>query len=401
MIRGNVSRAKTPPCGMQPAVVNPIYLDNNSTTRIDPRVAEAMHQCYLAGCANPASQHQLGQKGRRMLERARDSIAHTLGCRVCDLHPDQVIFTSGGTEANNLAILGLVGRTPGRVIISAVEHSSVAGPALRLERLGFDVQRVAVTRDGVVRLDHFRELLTRDTRLVSIMLGNNETGVLQPVREIASLCRSAGVPMHTDAVQAVGKLPVRLRDLGVTALSVGAHKFHGPCGIGALIVHHGTKLEPLLAGGLQQHGLRPGTEPVALVVGFEKALALWAAEAYERTERLTRLRDHLEQSILRDVPQAVIVGAGAPRLPHTSNIALPGADRQTLLMALDVAGVACSTGSACASGSSEPSPVLRAMGLPPEIVNSALRFSLGADSTDGEVEEAASRICRVFRELRR
>ena len=300
-------------------MASPIYLDNNSTTRIDPRVAEAMHQCYLSGCANPASQHQPGQKCRRLLERARDTIAQVLGCQVCDLHPDQVIFTSGGTEANNLALFGLVGRQPGRVLISAIEHSSVAGPAQRLSQVGFDVRPVRVTSDGVVDLQHFRELLTPETRLVSIMLGNNETGVLQPVREIASLCRPLGIPVHTDAVQVVGKLPVRLRDLGVTALSIGAHKFHGPCGIGALVLRHDARLEPLLTGGFQQAGLRPGTEPVALAVGLEKAVTLWAAEAYERTQRLTRLRDRLEQIILRDLPDAVINGRALPacRTPAT------------------------------------------------------------------------------------
>jgi cysteine desulfurase len=381
--------------------MNPIYLDNNATTRIDPRVAEAMHQCYLAGCANPASQHQPGQKCRRILERARETVAQTLGCQVCDLHPDQVIFTSGGTEANNLAILGLTGREPGRVIISAIEHSSVAGPALRLRNLGFDVQTIRVSADGVVDRDHFSALFTPQTRLVSVMLGNNETGVLQPVREIAALCRNAGVPIHTDAVQVVGKLPVRLRDLGVTALSVGAHKFHGPCGIGALLVHQGTKLEPLLTGGLQQHGLRPGTEPVALAVGLEKALSLWAAEAYDRAERLTRLRTRLEQGLVGELPDVVINGSKAPRLPHTANVAFPGVDRQALLMALDVAGIACATGSACASGSTEPSPVLQAMGLPAEIINSSLRFGLGADTTDREIDEAVCRISRAVRELRR
>lgn len=377
-----------------------IYLDNNSTTRIDPRVADAIHECLRAGYGNPASQHRLGRQSRRVLEQARDTVGRILGCHLSDIHADRVVFTSGGTEANNLALLGLAGHPPGRVIVSAIEHPSVSGPAEQLARLGFDVRRVRVSRDGVVQIDHLRELLNQDTRLVSVMLANNETGVLQPVAEMAEICGQAGVSMHTDAVQVVGKLPVHFRRLGVTALSLAGHKFHGPRGIGALVVRSDVKLSPQLFGGFQQEGLRPGTESVALAVGLSRALELWEQESESRQQRMAALRDRLEHGIRAEVPDVVINGSSAVRLPHTINLSFPGVDRQALLMALDLAGIACSAGSACASGSSEPSPVLLAMGLPPEITVGAIRISLGADSTAEEIQQAIRCISNIIKDLR-
>jgi len=377
-----------------------IYLDNNATTRIDPRVAHAIHECHLAGHVNPASQHRLGRRTRSVLEQARDTVGRILGCHLSDIHADKILFTSGGTEANNLALLGLAGQPPGRVIISAIEHPSVAGPAEQLARLGFDVQRVRVSREGVVHVDHLRELLTHDTRLVSVMLANNETGVLQPVSEIAGICAQAGVSVHTDAVQAVGKQAVDFRRLGVAAVSLAAPKFHAPRGIGALILRPDVALSPLLFGGFQQEGLRPGTESVALAVGLSRALELWEEEGPSRQQRMTALRDRLEKGIRAELPDVVINGASAPRLPHTTNLSFPGIERQALLMALDLAGLACSAGSACASGASEPSSVLLEMGLPPEITSGAIRISLGADSTAEEIDQAIRLICITVRDLR-
>jgi cysteine desulfurase len=380
--------------------MNPIYLDNNATTRIDPRVAQAMHECYLAGHVNPASQHHFGRQTRRVLEQARESVGQILGCHLSDTRADRVVFTSGGTEANNLALLGLAGQPPGHVLVSAIEHPSVLGPAERLTQLGFEVGRIHVSRDGIVQPDHLRELLRSDTRLVSVMLGNNETGVLQPVPELAEICAEAGVPLHTDAVQVVGKLPVHFRRLGVTAMSLTAHKFHGPRGVGALVLRPEARINPLLFGGFQQEGLRPGTESVALTVGLCRALELWAAESDARQQRMTALRDQLENAIRAELRHVVINGLAAPRLPHTVNLCFPGIDRQTLLMALDFAGVACSSGSACASGSSEVSPVLLAMGLGPEITSGSIRISVGADSTAAEIGEASRRICNTVKDLR-
>lgn len=377
-----------------------IYLDNNATTRIDARVARAMLECQLAGYANPASQHAAGRRARRVLEQARETVQRILGCHLADIRADRLVFTSGGTEANNLAILGLAGQPPGRVLISAIEHPSVTGPAEHLARLGFDVQRIRVASDGVVQVDHLHELLRPDTRLVSVMLGNNETGVLQPIEQIAAICARWGVPVHTDAVQVVGKLRVSFRALGVTAMSLTAHKLHGPRGVGALVVRADAPIRPILFGGAAQDGLRPGTEAVALAVGLCRALELWAAQAEARRQRMTALRHRLERAIRARHPDVVINGSAAPRLPHVTSLCFPGIERQALMMALDVAGIACSNGAACASGSSEPSPVLLAMGLDPEIVAGSIRLSLGADSTDVEIDEVSRRICRVVNNLR-
>jgi len=377
-----------------------IYLDHNATTPIDPEVVRAMDECYAAAYANPASQHETGRRARQVLEDAREGIAKILGADLAGSHPHRLIFTSGGTEANNLAIIGLCGKQPGRLVRSAIEHPSVAGPADHLAQQGRAVRQLRVTPDGVVDLNHLRQMLAEPTRLVSVMLGNNETGVLQPVKEIAEVCRHADVPLHTDAVQVVGKLPVDFRELGVDAMTVSAHKFHGPRGIGALIVRHGVALEPILFGGFQQLGLRCGTEPVALAVGMHRALQRWQAEADQRAARMAQLRIRLETLLQEGYPELVINGSHSPRLPHTTNVSFPGLDRQALLMALDLAGVACSTGSACASGSAEPSPVLVAMGCEKAVVEGSLRISLGATTTAAEVAEAAGRILRVAGDLR-
>ncbi len=254
-----------------------IDLDHNATTPIHPEVAQAMAQCYLAGYGNAASSHRHGRRARQVLEDAREGIGQLLGANMTGVQADRIVLTSGGTEANNIALLGLCGDPPGRVIISAVEHPSVLGPAQQLQRKGFDVQRLRVHSTGVVDLEHFREILTPETRLVSVMLANNETGVLQPIDRIAQQCRAQGIPLHTDAVQAVGKVPVHFRALQVTALTVTAHKFHGPRGIGALIVQRHQALRGLMTGGVQQMGIRPGTEPIELAVGLHHAPALLAA----------------------------------------------------------------------------------------------------------------------------
>ncbi len=377
-----------------------IYLDHNATTPILPEVVGAMADYHAAGHANPSSPHQLGREARRVLEAARLGIARLLGANVTGPDADRLIFTSGGTEANNLALRGMVGQAPGRVVISAIEHPSLVGAAAYLAQQGYDIQRLSVSHDGVVQPDQLSGLLGEKTRLVSVMLGNNETGVLQPVGELAARCHELGIAMHTDAVQVVGKLLVNFRSLGVSALSISAHKFHGPSGIGALLVRSGTQLEPILFGGFHEWGLRPGSQSVALAVGMHRALELWYAERQARQERMTALRDRLEDLLRAGVPEVVVNGGNAQRLPHTSNISFPGLDRQALLMALDLAGVACSTGSACASGSSEPSPVLLAMGCPKAVTGGALRLSIGATTTVEEVERAADCILRVAKDLR-
>jgi cysteine desulfurase len=381
---------------------SPLYLDHNSTTPIDARVVEAMERCWREGLANPASQHFAGRKARKAIEEAREGIAEILGAQVGGMTADRLIFTSGGTEANNLALFGLMeAAAPGsRVVISAIEHPSITAAAEVLQRRGVDVQKLPVDGSGVVEVQKLDELLDRPTALVSVMLANNETGVLQPIIEIAQACAARGVTTHTDAVQAVGKVPVHFRELGVSALTIAAHKFHGPLGIGALLLRHEVQLAPQLWGGFQQSGLRPGTENVPLAVGMHTALTLWREEAEIRQQRMTQLRDNLEAHLRAAVPELVIIGERSPRLPQTSCIAFPGINRQALVMALDLAGVACSTGSACASGSSEPSPVLLAMGLSSAVVEGSIRLSLGAFTTATEIAQASERILRCANNLR-
>ncbi|HUE72328.1 MAG TPA: cysteine desulfurase family protein [Pirellulaceae bacterium] len=392
-----------------------IYLDHNATTPIDPRVVEAMAAAWMDIGANPASQHAAGRKARRVLEECREGILTLLGGGTSGMEEDRLIFTSGGTEANNLVLSverisirsgigpGLSGNGMNSVLLSAIEHPSIVGAADELARRGTPVIKLPVTREGVVNL-HAAQSAIRNPQsaisLVSVMLANNETGVLQPVRELAAICQAHNIPIHTDAVQAVGKISVSFHELGVDAMTVSPHKFHGPLGIGALIVKHGLKLQPLLFGGFQQAALRPGTECVALAVGFFTALKLFHDEAAERQQRMTALREQLEQLLLQGAPDAIIIGAAAPRLPTTTNIAFPGINRQALVMALDLAGVACSTGSACASGSSEPSPVLLAMSLEKSLVEGSIRLSLGAFTTVSEVEQAARRILKCVNNLR-
>jgi len=380
-----------------------IYLDHNATTPPRPEVVEAVARCLRHGYANPASQHRPGQEARRALEEARQTVAEVLGADLSGPRPDRLVFTSGGTEANSMALLGIARSRaqgqPGQLIVSAIEHSSVIEPAEHLLERGWRLDTLDVTPEGVVRTESLPPLLTPQTHLVSVMLGNHETGVLQPVSELASVCNDAGVPLHTDAVQVVGKLPVDFGSLGVAALTVAAHKFQGPLGIGALLLRSDVALEPLQFGGPHQWGLRPGTESVALAVGMATALELWRSERDDHARRLTALRRRFEEGLKAGFPALVVNGGRAERLPHTSSLAFPSLDAQVLLLALDSAGVACSVGSACSSGSTELSPTLRAMNLPREIVAGSLRFSLGATTTEAEIDEAVRRILHVVSEL--
>jgi cysteine desulfurase len=379
-----------------------IYLDHNATTPIHPEVVEAMTRTWAEGCANPASQHRPGQRARRVLEDARDEIAAILGADLAGPQPDRLILTSGGTEANNLAVRGIAraaGSAPGHLVISAVEHASVIGAAEHLMDQGWRVDTLAVTVDGLVRTERLRERLAPQTRLVSVTAANHEIGTLEPIAELAAIANETGVPLHTDAVQMAGKLPVRFRAWGVAAMSIAAHKFHGPLGIGALLVRHGVPLSPILFGGHQQDGLRPGTESAALAVGMLTALRIWQREQDELARRMTALRDRFEAGLRAGWPELIIHAAAAPRLPQTSNVAFPGLDGQVLFTALDLSGVACSIGSACSSGSSELSPTLRALGLPTSLVASSLRFSLGSTTTEAEVDEAVRRILQVCGQL--
>lgn len=390
-----------------------IYLDHNSTTPLDPTVAAAMVNCWSLGFLNPASQHRAGQLARRALEKSRSSIISLLGGKSKGMDADSLVVTSGGTESNNLALIGMTlagfnklkqqhpSALPGdyQVLVSAIEHPSLIGAAEHLARLGFLVHRISVDPRGVVSLDHLESLLQRPSLLVSVMLANNETGVIQEIQELAKLCQQYDVPFHTDAVQAVAKMPVHFRELGVSALSFTAHKFSGPRGIGGLLLRHGVPIEPILFGGFQQMARRPGTEDVAALVGMEVAMKLYFDHP-DRMQRVAALRDHLQTELLVQIPDAVVIGGSAKRIPSTLNIAVPGINRQAFLMAADLVGIAISTGSACASGSSDPSPVLTAMGLENEVIESAMRISLGVANTSDEIEFAIRHISSIIKQLR-
>jgi len=386
---------------------NSIYLDHNSTTPLLPEVADAIRETSLKYSANPASQHRAGQEARRVLERARERISELLGAKIVGPDADHLIFTSGGTEANNLTIFGMLapapgslGTPPGHIVCSAIEHPAVMEPVGYLEQQGWSVSRVAPNTTGAVDPRAIVAAIQPATRLVCLMAANNETGVVQPVEPVAQACRERGIPLLVDAAQWVGKLPLMASNWEAAALTCAPHKFGGPGGIGLLLLRHDVALRPLVFGGHQQAGLRPGTEVLALAVGAQVALEHAMHNLHSEQQRIAALRDEFEKQMLQEIPEAVVIGAGAPRLPNTSNIAFPEIDRQSFFLALDMAGVACSTGSACASGSSEPSPVLVAMGLEKSHIGGSLRFSLGHTTTADEITAAVQRILKCHKHLR-
>ena len=363
-----------------------IYLDSHSTTPMLPEVWEAMRPFALEQFGNPSSVHAAGRKARAALGDAREAIAGLLHA-----HPDEVIFTSGATEANNLAVFGLAGSAPGRVVASPIEHPCVAEPVRQLAARGFEVAYLPVDSLGVVSVDRYRELATPVTRLAVVMLVNHETGSVQPVRELAAL---AAIPFHCDAAQAVGKLPVDFHALGVTTLSFSAHKFGGPKGIGALLARRGGKLAPQLFGGHQQENRRPGTESVMLAVGMATALQIASSRMTSQREQIGRLRT-LFRDRLRELASPVVVNSPDEGSPFVLNVAFPGCRAELLLMMLDLAGIACSTGSACSSGSLLPSPVLTAMGVSDGVLDSAMRFSFGASLTEADILKACEKIANA------
>lgn len=380
-----------------------IYLDHNATSPIHREVIDAIGQTWVSFPGNPASLHASGRAARNKLATAQARILSSLGADA-GREGDRLIFTSGGTEANNLAILGLAvprtGGVPGRIIVSSIEHPSVLRAAEHLLELGWRLDTLDVSRDGCVNLNSLRSWLGPDVALVSVTLANHETGVIQPIAEIAAICHSQGVPVHTDAVQAVGKMPVSFQQLSVDAMSVTAHKCGGPVGIGALVVRRDHPLLPILYGGEQQQGLRPGTEPVALAVGMAVAFERAVRDLVPNVEHMRTLQQQFETRLRYEIPDLIIHGNHSPRLPQTTCIAVPGIDNQLLLTALDSEGIQCSIGSACSSGSAEPSPTLLAMGLPRELVRSSLRFSFGPETTSKELETAAEIIGAIVKRLR-
>jgi cysteine desulfurase len=365
-----------------------IYLDNNASTPLLPWVWEAMQPYFCEQPGNPASSHHSGRQARRALEDARERIASLL-----DAHADEVLFTSGATEANNLALFGLSGSGPGTIVSSPIEHPCVEEPIRQMA--SFAHITLPITEAGIIDSEAVK--FPDDTQLVAVMLANHETGAIQPVEALVQKLQSK-TPFHCDAAAGAGKMPISFRNLGVTSLTISGHKFHGPKGIGALVIKRSAKLRPLLWGGHQQHGKRPGTEPVPLAVGMAEALA-YAVQNLEANRKAivalrTRFLDWLHENTAPVILNAPV------GLPHTINLSFPGCKADALLMSLDLAGVACSTGSACSSGSLLPSPVLLAMGKTGDVLHSALRFSLSALLTEAQIDEAARRICRCVKKLR-
>ena len=376
-----------------------IYLDHNATTPVDPAAADAMMRALGETFGNPSSVHYFGQRAKAVLDDARMATATLIGGE-----PSEVVFTSGGTEADNFAIRGVAEALDGggrrHLITDGIEHEAVLNTFKALARRGWRTTMLPVDATGVVLPDRLREAIGDDTALVSIMHANNEIGTLQPIAELAEIAHARGALFHTDAVQSVGKIPVNVRALGVDLLSLSAHKFYGPKGAGAMWIRRGVRLVPIQTGGRHERNRRAGTENVPGLVGMGAAAARALEKLSVEGPRLAALRDRLEASILAAVSYTAVNGAGAPRVSNTTNISFERVEAESLLIALDLEGVAVSTGSACSSGTLEPSHVLRAMGLPASRTQSSIRFSLGAGNTQEEIDHVAAILPKLVAKLR-
>jgi cysteine desulfurase len=372
-----------------------VYLDNNATTPVLPEVFEAMRPYFGERFGNASSIHHHGQETRAAVEDAREAVADLLGCTA-----SEVVFTSGGTESDNLAIAGWVAAGD-HVITSSIEHHAVLHACKHLEKLGCDVSVLPVDGRGLVDPDDVRRALRSNTKLISLMMANNETGVLQSVDEVGKIAAEAQVLFHTDAVQAAAKVPIDVRRIGCDALSISGHKIHAPQGVGAMYVKKGTRIQPLFHGGRHERSRRAGTENVPGIVGLGRAAQI-AKESLDRGDdkRMAAMRDRLEQGILAHVDEAGVNGEGAPRVPNTTNIRFDHIEGESLVIALDLKGLAVSTGAACSSGAIEPSHVLIAMGLRPEQARASIRFSLGKQSTESDIDVALALVPETVVRLR-
>jgi cysteine desulfurase len=376
-----------------------VYLDYNATTPPAPEVVGVLTQVVRDHVGNPSSVHAFGQRAKALIDDARQHVAELI-----DADPTEIVFTAGGTEADNLALRGVAEALEAgprrRLVTSGLEHEAVLNTAKALERRGWQVARLNTSDRGIVDPDALRQSMGSDTALVSIMHANNEVGTIQPVAELAAIAHEHGAVFHTDAVQSVGKIPVSVRELGVDLLALSGHKFGGPLGAGALYVRRGVRLLPYLTGGRQERNRRAGTENVPAIAGLGMAASLVRPKLASEAVRLSGLRDRLETEILRLVPGTAVNGDRAARVPNTTNIGFDGIEAESLLIALDLEGIAVSTGSACSSGSLEPSHVLRAMGLPLTRARNSLRFSLGAGSTEADTDAVIAVLPRLVTKLR-
>jgi cysteine desulfurase len=379
--------------------VERIYLDHNATTPVDPEVADRIAQALRDEFGNPSSVHHYGQRAKATIDEARSAVAALIGAE-----PTEVVFTSGGTEGDNFAIRGAAEalEAAGRhhLIASAIEHEAVLNTVKALSRRGWRMTLLPVDQTGIVSEDSLRSAITDDTAVVSIMHANNEIGTIQPIAALARIAHERGALVHTDAVQSAGKLPVDVKTLGIDLLSISGHKFYGPKGVGALWIRRGVRLVPIQTGGKHERGRRAGTENVSGIVGLGVAAERARAKMSAEGERLTQLRDRLEDGILRSVPGTVVNGSRSPRVPNTTNISFDRIEAESLLIALDLEGIAVSTGSACSSGTLEPSHVLKAMGLPTHRTQNSIRFSLGAANTDAEIDRVIGVLPALVEKLR-
>ncbi len=378
----------------------PIYLDHAATTPVRPEVFEAMQPYFGARFGNPSSTHRWGREARAALDEARERVAQCLGA-----HPDELCFTSGGTEGDNLAVLGpwRARRDPARnaILTSPIEHKAILAAVHAAGREGAEERFVDVTAAGTVSVESFTSKVDEATALCTVMWVNNEIGTIQPIAELVERAKARGAIFHTDAVQAFGKVTIDARAIPFDLLTISGHKFGAPKGIGAIFIRRGTALEPLMHGGAQDRGRRPGTENVAAVVGLARAAELALEERDAECGRVSALRDSLERALVSRIPDAVVHGRSAPRAPHMLNISVPGTDSESLLMALDLAGVAASSGSACQSGSISPSHVLSAIGIAPDLASAAIRLSLGAMTTEACIERVAQLFPALIEKARR
>jgi len=374
-----------------------IYLDNNATTQLDPAVIEEMLPFFGKYYGNPSAGYAFAAQARKAVDLARDRLARLLGCE-----PSEIVFTSGGTESNNAVINSALRFEPRgkHVVTSAVEHSAVLGPCQDLTKRRCDVTFLGVDRHGNVDLGELEAAIRPETTLVSMMWANNETGVLFPVEKIAGMCREKGVLFHTDAVQVAGKIPIRLRDTAINFLSLSAHKFHGPKGVGALYVNRRTRFHPLIAGGGQENERRGGTENVASIAGLGKAAERAAEFLPDGKSHVGSMRDRFEKAVLQTVSGAAVNGAGAARVPNTSSFSFEGIESPAALLLLDRHRICCSAGSACRTGSQEASHVLRAMNPSGDDARRSLRFSFGRFNTEAQVDRAIEVVPKVIEKLR-
>ncbi len=376
-----------------------VYLDHNATTPVHPAVVDAMTKALREDFGNPSSVHHFGQRAKAAMDQARSAVASLIGA-----DPSEVVFTSGGTESDNFAIRGaaeaLDATRRRHLIATTIEHEAVLNTLKALARRGRPTTLLRVDGTGIVAPDALKEALTDDTAVVSVMHANNEIGTIQPILELARIAHDRGALFHSDAVQTAGKVTVDVKALDVDLLSISAHKFYGPKGVGALWIRRGLRLLPVLTGGKHERSRRAGTENVAGIVGMGVAATMAAAKIDEEAKRISALRDLLEEGVLRAVPGTTVNGARSPRVPNTTNISFDRIEAESLLIALDLEGVAVSTGSACSSGTLEPSHVLKAMGFPPHRTQNSIRFSLGTANTEAEVDRVVAILPGIVDKLR-